>query len=173
MSNNLEIEKTYLAKYIPFEISKSKSSKLIDVYIPALLENPTIRLRKKDDAFELTKKVQLNSNDASTHQEYSVPITKEEFEALRVGAKFVEKTRYYFKYGGFDCELDLFEGNLIGLVLVDFEFKDQFEYNSFEMPEFCLADVTQEDFISGKSLAGKNYSEIEKDLEKFGYKRLF
>lgn len=39
------------------------------------------------------------------------------------------------------------------------------------MPDFCLADVTQEKFTAGGILAGKKYSDIEAELEKYGYKK--
>ena len=55
---------------------------------------------------------------------------------------------------------------------VDFEFETEEEKEKFEMPEFCLADVTQENFIAGGMLAGKKYKDIEKELERFEYKKL-
>ena len=45
--------------------------------------------------------------------------------------------------------------------------KTEEEKNKFGMPDFCLADVTQEDFIAGGYLAGKGYVDIEKELERF------
>lgn len=43
---------------------------------------------------------------------------------------------------------------------------------SFQMPDFCLCEVTQEEFIAGGMLCGKRYTDIEADLERFGYKRI-
>ena len=40
------------------------------------------------------------------------------------------------------------------------------------MPDFCLADVTQEVFIAGGMLCGKCYKDIEDDLARIGYKKL-
>lgn len=40
------------------------------------------------------------------------------------------------------------------------------------MPEFCLADVTQDAFIAGGMLAGKSFKDIEKDLGKFNYQKI-
>ena len=41
------------------------------------------------------------------------------------------------------------------------------------MPDFCLADVTEEIFIAGGMLGGKKYKDIEIDLKKFNYKKLY
>jgi adenylate cyclase len=173
MNNTLEIEKTYLAKSFPVsDLTSLKSKKIIDVYIPGSFEKPTIRLRQNGDHFEITKKVQVNPSDASTHQEFTIPLSQEEFEALSLGGKVVEKTRYYFEVNGYDGELDVFDGELKGLVLVDFEFDSQDISSEFIAPEFCGADVTQEKFIAGKNLAGKAYADIEKELARFEYKEL-
>ena len=40
------------------------------------------------------------------------------------------------------------------------------------MPSMALADVTQEDFIAGGLLAGKKYSDIAPELDRFEYKRI-
>jgi len=63
----------------------------------------------------------------------------------------------------------VFEDGLGGLVVVDFEFESENEKESFEMPDFCLAEVTQETFIAGGVLAGKDYSDIKGELDRFDY----
>jgi len=40
------------------------------------------------------------------------------------------------------------------------------------MPDFCLADVTQEEFLAGGFLAGKKYLDIQSFLDKHGYKKV-
>ena len=40
------------------------------------------------------------------------------------------------------------------------------------MPDFCLADVTQEEFVAGGALCGKKYPDIEQKLAAFGYSRI-
>ena len=41
------------------------------------------------------------------------------------------------------------------------------------IPNFCLAEVTQEEFTAGGMLCGKSYEEIEPRLRGFGYSKLF
>jgi len=62
---------------------------------------------------------------------------------------------------------------LKGLILVDFEFDKMEEKDSFDMPDFCLVDITQEVFIAGGMLCGKSYEDIEEYLKRFGYIKLF
>ena len=56
-------------------------------------------------------------------------------------------------------------------MLVDVEFSSNKEKSDFIMPDFCLADVTQEDFLAGGFLAGKKYSDIQFFLDKYNYKK--
>ena len=46
MSNYLEIEKTYLAKSIPVDLSTIKNKRIVDIYIPKNTLKPSIRLRQ-------------------------------------------------------------------------------------------------------------------------------
>jgi len=83
----------------------------------------------------------------------------------------VEKIRYYYNHNGDKAEIDIFKDAMDGLVLVDFEFSSHEEKDSFEMPEFCLAEVTHEEFIAGGMLCGKKYEDIESKLADFGYQK--
>jgi CYTH domain-containing protein len=69
-------------------------------------------------------------------------------------------------------EIDVFQGNLKGLILVDVEFDNEKDREEFVMPDFCLADVTQETFLAGGMLCGKSYKDIENDLNRFNYNKL-
>jgi hypothetical protein len=45
----IELEKTYLAKELPEGLLNAKSKEIIDIYFPATLEHPKLRLRKNGD----------------------------------------------------------------------------------------------------------------------------
>jgi CYTH domain-containing protein len=68
--------------------------------------------------------------------------------------------------------VDVFRDALDGLVLVDFEFETEAEKDEFPMPDFCLVEVTQEEFLAGGMLCGKSYDDIASDLSRFGYGRI-
>jgi len=70
------------------------------------------------------------------------------------------------------AEVDIFEGTLQGLVMIDFEFDSEENKHAFVIPDFCLADVTQEEWVAGGMLAGKSYEDIEKKLKRFGYQKI-
>tara|TARA_B100002003_G_scaffold127750_1_gene118115 strand:- start:143 stop:664 length:522 start_codon:yes stop_codon:yes gene_type:complete len=168
-----EIERTYLAKKIPNGLKDCESREIIDIYIPKSVEHPVIRIRKNGDKYEITKKTPINDHDKSVQKEDSIVLTESEFNGL-IGAegKRVRKIRYYYPFEGRTAEIDVFQDELKGLILVDVEFENVNDKDSFGMPEFCLVDVTQEDFIAGGMICGKRYDDILEDLDSFGYIRL-
>jgi len=169
----IEIERTYLAKYIPKDIKNYPCRKIMDIYVPKKIRHPVVRIRKSGDKFEITKKQQIG-NDPSKQKEETITLTKEEFEELsEVEGKRTRKIRYYYDYGNGKAEIGIFKDEKEGLVLIDFEFESEEEENKFEMPDFCLVEVTDEEFLAGGMLCGKSYQDIEKDLKRFNYKKLF
>jgi len=167
----IELEKTYLAKELP-DLTNCKYKDMLDIYIPKEAEHPSLRIRKNGDKYELTKKEPVE-DDPSKQLEETIPLRKEEFEELsKLEGKRTHKKRYYFDYNGAVAEIDIFQDALEGLVVVDFEFGKEDEKDAFEMPDFCLVDITQELFIAGGMVCGKSYSDIESDLARLNYKKI-
>ena len=124
MAHSMEIEKTYLCPEIPTQYISGEPVRMVDVYVPEISDHPKLRLRQKGDTYEITKKTPVD-NDPSRQLEDTIGLTKEEFDALlSASARKVEKLRVPLKYEGFEGELDVFDGEHEGLVLVDFEFAD-------------------------------------------------
>lgn len=165
-----EIETTYLAHSLPAAIKGLEGRTIIDTYFPANVAHPHLRIRQKGSSYTLTKKTQVTPGDASTQTEENIDLTKEEFEALNAGnGKTVAKIRYEMPIGEYTAEIDVFTGDLEGLVLIDVEFPSTEARDAFVKPDFCGQDVTQEDFIAGGMLAGKTLADITPDLQRLGY----
>ena len=170
----IELEKTYLIKKLPDNLESCKFKEIIDLYLPEASKHSKLRLRKNGDRYELTKKEPVNGTDSSCQEEQTIILTEIEFNAFnQLKGKKIHRTRYYSDYSGRTAEIDVFRDLLEGLVLVDFEFKTIEEKDGFEMPEFCLADVTQDVFTAGGVICGKCYGDIEKELKKYNYSRIY
>ena len=170
----IELERTFLLKRIPDGLLKCKSMEISDLFIPKGSRHPVIRIRKNGDSLEMTKKSPLASNDSSRQNEQTIILSKEEYDALmKLEGKGFRKIRYYYNFNGREAQIDVYQDALKGLMIADFEFDSEEEKNSFEMPGFCLSDVTQEEFLAGGMLCGKRYSDIEQKLKEFGYEKLF
>jgi|TARA_B100002003_G_scaffold40450_1_gene36017 CYTH domain-containing protein len=167
----IELEKTYLAKLIPEGLTNAKE--MLDIYLPSSEQHPHLRIRKSGNNFEMTKKIPINKDDDSKQKEHTIILTEDEFKELsELKGRRIDKVRYHLDHNGRTAEVDVFQGPLKGLVLIDFEFDDENEKDNFEMPDFCLKDVTQEVFIAGGMLCGKSYDDIEEELNAHGYQKL-
>jgi CYTH domain-containing protein len=168
----IEYEKTYLAKHLPAGLETCPKKEVVDLYFPIDSEHPKLRLRKSGEKLEMTKKEKIN-HDASTQMEQTIILSEAEYLALaEIPGKGIAKTRYFYQHQGNLAEIDVFQEELKGLVLIDFEFASEEQKNSFVMPDFCLADVTSEEFIAGGMLCGKTFGDIEEGLEKYKYNKI-
>lgn len=169
----IELEKTFLLKKIPEGLKKCRFVEINDIYIPKTAKHPVLRIRKKGDKLELTKKIPVSGNDASEQNEYTINLSEEEFvEFAKMDGKKLRKKRYYYPIGNKTAELDFYSGDLKGLALADVEFNSVGEKKNFLIPEFCLTEVTQEEFAAAGILAGKKYSDIKPYLDKYNYKEI-
>lgn len=169
----LEREKTYLLKSLPEGLADCLSEIISDAYVPTSAEHPVLRLRRRGDRYELTKKEPVSGTDSSRQNEHTIKLSLEEAAAFEaVQAKRFTKRRYYCTIDGYAAELDLYMDDLAGLAVVDFEFDNDDTMEKFKMPDICLADVTQEKAFAGGILAGKKYADIEEVLQKYDYQPL-
>jgi len=173
MSQEIEIEKTYLAKFLPTGLKKCESKKMLDIYIPKQSKHAKLRIRQSGSSHVITKKSPISENNASTQLEETIKIAPDEFKAfLKMSSNKISKVRYYFPYKNQIAEIDVFLGKHKGLVLIDFEFKNHKDLHNFIMPDFCLADVTEEELIAGGVLSHRSLSSIMPVLKKYNYKKI-
>jgi len=168
----IEIEKTFLVKKLPGDLEKVKPTEITDIYFPADARHPTLRLRKSGSNCELTKKTPVDKGDASRQRETSVRLSLPEWRDLASAkqGRQLRKFRYRYPYNQETWEIDIFTDKLKGLVLADIEItSDSKSWAEIQIPKFCLAEVTQSEFIAGGMLAGKSYQDIAKKLEKYKY----
>ncbi len=164
-----ELERTFLPRALP-DLLNAPSRALLDIYLPASSEHPTLRVRRHGETYEITKKQPVREGDASHQLETTIPLTAAEFDELaRVPGKRVEKVRYEHVADGVRYEIDVFGGDLSGLVLVDVEFATVEAKDAFMPPAWLCADVTQERAVAGGMLCGKRYADLEARLRTFGY----
>jgi CYTH domain-containing protein/CHAD domain-containing protein len=87
--------------------------------------------------------------------EVELDISADRFEQLwplTVGRR-IDKTRYVIPVDGADAELDVFAGDLTGLVLVEVELDSDEAMAAFEPPAWFGTEVTDDDRYSNASLA--------------------
>ena len=134
----MEIERKYLVDKLPGHIEDYPCRIISQGYLNI---NPVVRIRRDNEKYELTYK----SKGFMARQEYNLPLTREAYEHLltKIDGRLIEKRRYMIPLEhGLTAELDVFEGTLAPLILVEVEFSSEEEANSFVPPSWFGEDVT-------------------------------
>lgn len=134
----MEIERKFLIQQLPESLSRYPALKISQGY---LCTHPVVRIRRSNEDYYLTYK----GEGLMVREEYNLPLTKESYEHLATKADglLIEKTRYLIPLSGsLTAELDVFEGSLAPLCLVEVEFDSVEEANSFVAPDWFGEDVT-------------------------------
>jgi CYTH domain-containing protein len=109
MVKEIELEKTYLLKYLPKDIWQKKAIEIFDIYIPKSVDHSILRIRKRGDVCEITKKQPVKGNDSSEQEEHTINLSKEEFlELANVDGKKLHKVRYIYPCGANTAEIDVY-----------------------------------------------------------------
>lgn len=143
-----EIEKKFLVNKLPIDLKKYTSDKIIQGYLNTKSE-PVLRVRAKNDKYFLTYKSsspKLKSLDYNICDEYELPISLEAFEHLKnkIDGNLIIKNRYYIKIdNNLTAELDVFDGQLKSLILVEVEFKKEEDIKKFIKPDWFGEDVSK------------------------------
>ena len=145
----MEIERKYLIRRLPENLSQYQCKKIAQGYI---CTTPVVRIRKSDDEYYLTYK----GKGLMAREEYNLPLTQEGYEHMlpKIDGRLIEKSRYLIPLEGkLTAELDIFEGDLAPLIIVEVEFDSLDEANSFIPPEWFGEDVTESRKYHNSNLA--------------------
>lgn len=145
----MEIERKYLIRRLPENLSQYRCKKIAQGYI---CTNPVVRIRKSDDEYYLTYK----GKGLMAREEYNLPLTQEGYEHMlpKIDGRLIEKSRYLIPLDGkLTAELDIFEGDLAPLIIVEVEFDSLDAANSFIPPEWFGEDVTESRKYHNSNLA--------------------
>src|SRR5437773_9824490 len=123
-----------------------------------------LRIRKVRDprtnkwVVKFTQKFAPNPGDLSRTIITNVYLNATEAETLSIfAANEIRKNRYYFDFAGRRFSIDMFIGDLFGLVLAETSFETDEELDRFATPSFALADVTNDEMFSGGKLSQLKY----------------
>lgn len=159
----IENELSYLVTRLP-DLSSLKKKRIEQHYLSEGRE--PLRIRNADGTHELTKKLTMEDDDLSRVEEITIPLTPDEFAMLLPHAKrSIAKTRHYVPLdGGLTAEIDVFDGPLAGLTMVEVEFPDEQSRAAFVPPDWFGRDVSQEVWSVNSWLAGKTFADVSPNL---------
>lgn len=147
----VEIERKFLVADLP-DLNNAQKSVIRQGYLTGPSDSVELRLRQKDDQLFLT----LKSDGGVTRVERESEVSQPQFDVFwpQTEGRRVEKTRWTGALAdGLQFELDLFEGALAPLRLVEVEFTSEPAAQDFVPPPWFGPEVTLDKAYKNKSLA--------------------
>lgn len=137
------------------------------------LRNSRLRLRVLTDSdtgrriIKLTKKLESDSPYFQTISRILLsPGEYEIFDTLP--GDRLRKTRHYHVHQGRVFSIDVFEGELDGLILCETEAEGLEELMSIQPPAYVRHEVTEDPFFTGGNLCRTTRAELLRKLSSFG-----
>src|SRR5207237_5180151 len=134
-----------------------------------------LRIRKVRDpgtnkwVVKFTQKFAPNPTDLSRTIITNIYLNAIEAETLVIfEANEIRKNRYHFEFEGRQFSVDMFLGDLFGLVLAEVGFESDAELEEFSQPPFAIADVTNNEIFTGGRLSELTFEDIRKEAERSG-----
>jgi CYTH domain-containing protein len=153
VSDGQEIERKFLiTEPLPFELDEYSSEPISQGYVAIADDGSEVRVRKRGDGRYLT----IKSGPSGTRVEEEFEIEPRRFEALwpLTEGRRVEKRRYKIPADDeLTIELDVYAGDLDGLMTAEVEFESEEQADGFDPPPWMGTDVTGDKGFSNQSLA--------------------
>jgi adenylate cyclase len=139
----IEIERKFLVPEPPSDLDRWPSTTIAQGYLAVADDGTEVRVRRRDDSASLTVK----SGRGRVRVEEEMEIEADRFERLwpLTEGRRIEKTRYEIPAGdGLTIELDVYGGDLDGLVTAEVEFASEDAAEAFAAPDWLGPDVTDD-----------------------------
>jgi CYTH domain-containing protein len=173
----IERERRYLLRDLPEGLTRADAHlQITDNY----MTGSRLRLRKVREprtnkwTVKFTQKFVPNPQDLSRTIITNTYLNALEAEVLSTvfNSNEIRKNRYPFEFEGRKFSVDMFLGDLFGLVLAEVSFETDEELDHFPKPPFALADVTNEELFTGGRLCEMTFSEIRSEIANRGLLRV-
>jgi adenylate cyclase len=145
----MEVERKFRLRQPP-DLSSSESDPIEQGYL-AVGADGEVRLRRKGEKTLLTAK----RGAGLSRGEAEVEISAEQFEALwpLTEGRRLRKHRHVLPHDGLEIEVDVYQGELEGLIVAEIEFDSEEQARGFEPPDWLGEDVTGDERFLNENLA--------------------
>ena len=178
-TSRTEFRRAFLLENLPEPLTRaSRHLQIFDNYI----ENTRLRLRsvrvpetkawtwilQQIESFADLSQRQIAEIflDEAEHTAFEIFEGREVSKNERVETNEIRKNRYFYDFDGTEIEIDLFLGELWGLITAQIYFENAEVLKSFALPPFAVAEVTSREFFIGRNLLGKTFADVRNEFEK-------
>jgi adenylate cyclase len=149
-TDHMEVERKFHLPEQPTWLGDHPSVAIAQGYL-VIDDEVEVRLRAADRHRLLTVK----RGHGESREEIEVQLSAEQFDALwpLTDSLRLRKRRFRVPVDGLTAEVDVFEGELVGLVLGEVEFDSTGTADRFEAPPWLGEEVTGDDRYANQTLA--------------------
>ena len=167
----VERERRYLLRDLPEGMTRADPHlQITDNY----MTGSRLRLRKVREprtnkwTVKFTQKFPPNPEDLGRTIITNTYLNALEAEVLSpiFNSNEIRKNRYPFEFDGREFSIDMFLGDLFGLVLAETSFETDEDLDNFPTPPFAVVDVTNEPLFSGGRLCELTFSDVRAEIAK-------
>lgn len=146
----MEIERKWVLDAAPSGHDQHPSQRFEQGYLAIDPAGAEVRVRRKDGATSVMT-VKTGIGLVRGEEEWEIA----NFDALwpLTAGRQVRKTRFFIPLDAFTVELDVYEGDLDGLVTAEVEFPDEASARAFVAPAWLGRDVTDDKRYGNRVLA--------------------
>jgi CYTH domain-containing protein len=159
----VELERRSIVEHLPERLAQDQGWRITDRYIT----NTRLRLRRMEPLTGAEALLKLGQKEVPSPPDFSrmtitsIYLSPAEYDVLAVlPARELHKTRYSLEDAGCTYGVDVFDGQLAGLILaeVGFETPDQMNEQR-HLPRWVLREVSDDLRFTGGALAGLTQAE--------------
>ena len=145
----MEVERKFLVSDPP-DLDGTDSDEIEQGYL-AIGSDGEVRLRRKGERLLLTAK----RGSGLSRQESEVEIDRASFDELwsLTEGRRLKKRRHVVPYGEHKIELDVYGGDLEGLIVAEIEFVSEEDAKAFDPPDWLGEEVTGDHRYLNETLA--------------------
>ncbi len=145
----VEVERKFLVGDPP-DLAGTMADEIEQGYL-SIGEEGEVRVRRKGEKLVLTAKRGLGLS----RQEAEIELDRERFDELwpLTEGRRLHKRRHVLPHGGLKIEVDVYEGELQGLVVAEIEFSSEEEARGFDPPDWLGEEVTGDRRYLNETLA--------------------
>ena len=151
MAAGVEIERKFLLHRAPDALQAHPSKALAQGYVAVHEDGVEVRVRREDERHVLT----IKSGPAMVRTEEEFEIDARRFASLwaLTEGRRLAKTRYLVPLGDLTAEVDVYHGELDGLVTAELEFPSQAASQAFTPPPWLGREVTGDKAYANQAVA--------------------
>jgi adenylate cyclase len=147
----MEVERKFLVGEPP-PLDGTEADEIEQGYL-AIGSDGEVRLRRKGDRLLLTAK----RGGGLSREESEIELDRDAFERLwpLTEGRRLRKRRHLVPHGDLKIEMDVYAGELEGLVVAEIEFPSEEEARAFEPPGWLGEEVTGDERYLNETLAAR------------------